>query len=179
MDIEQKWLEHINKLYKSNKKNTKTLTRDKLDKIGGITELNKINKIGSDVYTFAEVKNIKTILENYKLPKIFVAYVDGVEDTDIDKLFFSKDDVLFFVVDDSTDIVELMLNEYYTNYIYLIPKKYLAIDKRNYYKILNYNKLEIITKNERNFQRIDIFDKKSYIKETHQFIMLNLILGKK
>lgn len=173
MDIEQKWIDIINYKYKGKQ----NLNRKRLTLVEKLINVSKNNIIDTENFTFAEIKNIKDLIVTYKIPSVFIAYVDGEENGV--KLKFTRNDVLFYVVDDSTDIVELMLNEYYSNYIYLIPKKYLSVDKRGHYKILDYNKSELISKNERSRKRIEISDKKSYMKAVHRFIMQKIILGKK
>lgn len=173
MSYEQLWVDQINKKYKGKQK----LNISKIKEIEKMKSFSKTNTVQKEDYSYAELKNIKDIIELYKIPKHFIAYIDGNEDGQ--KTEFMKDDIIFYVIDDSTDIVELILNEYYSNYIYLIPKKYLSLDKQKNYKIENYNKMVLISKNERSYKRIDVSDKKSYMKPVHKFVMERIILGKK
>lgn len=173
MDIEAKWIGIINKEYTKDK-NRKNLTKEDIMEIQNITvsesQMSKNNLSSSDL------KIAKKIISIYNMPRYFIAYIDGDEDGD--KISFSKNDVIFYVVDDSLDIVELMLNEYYSNYVYLIPKKYLKLDSNKYYKILDYKKLVLSSKNDRNYRRIDISDKDTFMKIVHRFIFEKIILDK-
>ena len=117
MSYEQLWIDQINKKYKGKQK----LNRSKINEIEKMKSLSKTNTIQEEEYSYADLKNIKDIIQLYKIPKYFIAYIDGSEDGQ--KTEFMKDDIIFYVIDDSTDIVELILNEYYSNYIYLVPKK--------------------------------------------------------
>lgn len=174
VDIENKWVSMINKEYVTDKR--KRLSKKEIIELKN-TAITTTQIINGKEFSEIDIKAAKKIINIYKIPDHYIAYIDGDEEGD--KVEFTKNDVIFYVVDDSLDIVELILNEYYTNYIYLIPKIYLKVDQNNYYKILNYKKLFLTSKNDRNYKRIEVCDKDTFIKQSHRFIFEKIILNRK
>ena len=168
--IEEKWITCIQEKSNSDKDLTVSIinTIAKLPKkIPDTIDIDTIN------FTKKEIMNIKTQLTKYKIPRVYIAYIDGVESRDIKK-GFSKNDVIFYVVDDSTQIVELMVNEYYVLATYIIPKKYLDkinIDNNTYYKINNYKKLISISNIIKDYKKYD----KAIKNPVHDFIFTEII----
>lgn len=174
-ELEKKWLYKINEIYNSDQK-FKDVDKEDIREINRL-ETNQAASIRGVDYSYSQIVNLKKILKSYTIPDVYVAYIDGDEDGQ--KMALTKHDVLFYVINDSSDIVELMLDEYYTSYIYLIPKVYLSLDSQERYKIINYKKLVLISKNERNYKRIALAKKNAFMKPVHKFVFEKIILQKK
>ena len=170
--IEQKWLDVINYEYNKDKKyNDLTKEIIKLIKVAPI----RPQTIAGEEFSYAQIVNINKILMTYNIPNHYIAYIDGEENGP--KTEFTHNDVIYYVIDDSTEIVELMIDEYYACYVYLIPKRYLELDDQNYYKITNYKKLIVISKKpDRNYKRPTTND---FMKLVHKFMFDKIILEKK
>lgn len=173
-ELEKSWLSEINQIYNSDKE-FKDVDKEDIQEINKL-QTNKAVSLRGVNYSYTQIVNLKKILKSYTIPDVYVAYIDGDEEGQ--KMDLTKHDVLFYVINDSTDIVELMLNEYYTSYIYVIPKVYLALDSKKRYKILNYKKLVLISKNERNYKRIALTKKNAFMKPVHKFVFEKIILEK-
>lgn len=167
--IENEWVKKIQEESNTDKELTKKIIADiKTLKIKKKTKF----EIEDIEFSNKEITSIQKEVEIYNIPSMYVAYIDGVEKPE-EKKGFNKNDVIFYVVDDSTDIVELMLNEYYVIAIYIIPKKYLNqidINGNRYYKINNYKKLISISNIIKDYKKNDKIKT-----QVHNFILNNII----